>query len=196
VFSFRLCVSLYIYIYIYVVVPSFGAPSQPHVFYVYPHLHLTPGLIILRLHSTMCDTPIKSELNFLSRDSLYETEKPYSLRFTPPLEDDDPNSSPPPARHNLNTCKVQIDIHDARPLDPRLEEHGFALTHVPTSMTYKDFSDHDKIESVYAKELQEHLKGLLVGARHVRVIDYVVGILRTFILLYSCSSIPLYPTHL
>jgi len=49
-------------------------------------------------------------------------------------------------------------------------------------MGYNDFRDHDKIESVYAKELQEHLKGLFVGARRVRVIDYAVCFV--YILLY------------
>ncbi|KAI0396027.1 hypothetical protein F5Y17DRAFT_420860 [Xylariaceae sp. FL0594] len=122
-----------------------------------------------------------SELNFLSRDALYETEKPYSLRFTPtppssPILDKPDASRAAPLRHNLRTHKVTLEICDARELasSPKLEVNGFALTRVPTSMAYSDFSDHDKIEAVYAKELQQHLKSVFHGARHVRVIDYVV----------------------
>ena len=107
---------------------------------------------------------VESELGFLARDITYETVKPYSLRFTPP------DSSP---RNNLYIEKKKVTIHDARPLHPTIEENGFSFTSFPTKMSYTDFNEHAKIESVYAPELQTHLKSLF-QASHVRVIDYVV----------------------
>ncbi|KAK0716281.1 hypothetical protein B0H67DRAFT_554616 [Lasiosphaeris hirsuta] len=92
----------------------------------------------------MSQQVVQSTLVFLARDGMYDTIKPYSLRFEPP--DDSP-------RHNIRTEKPAV-IHDARPSKPTPDEHG-------------------KIEGVYARELQAHLKELL-EARHVRVIDYVV----------------------
>lgn len=49
------------------------------------------------------------------------------------------------------------------------------MTAIPTEMNYDDFADHETIERVYARELQDHLKKLS-GAHHVRVIDYVVRV--------------------
>jgi hypothetical protein len=107
---------------------------------------------------------LESELGFLTRDTKFDTVKPYSLRFAPPDE------SP---RHNINTEKLKVTIHDARPLKPTIEDNGFTLTCFPTDMMYMDFTEHAKIEGVYVRELQAHLKSLF-GAQHVRIIDYVV----------------------
>lgn len=106
---------------------------------------------------------VECELGFLSRHTIYDTEKPYSCRFNP---EDFP-------RHNLHTETKKVVICDARQLGPTVEENGFALTCIPTKMHRDDFYDHEKIESVYAPELQAHLKTLF-QARHVRVIDYAV----------------------
>ncbi len=106
----------------------------------------------------------ESQLGFLARDKVYESVKPYSLRFDPPDE------SP---RNNIHTEEKVVIIQDARLLKPTLRINGFTLTSFPTELQYDDFRDHDKIERMYAPELQSHLRKLL-GARHVRVIDYVV----------------------
>jgi len=112
----------------------------------------------------MSPKTLQSELGFLKRSERYDAIKPYSLRFTPP------DGSP---RHNLDTVKTQVVIHDARSLNPTLAVNGFAMTHVPTEMKYSDFMNDDAIAKVYAAELQSHLKKLF-DARHVRVIDYAV----------------------
>ncbi|KAJ4142057.1 hypothetical protein NW754_014847 [Fusarium falciforme] len=115
----------------------------------------------------MCIYPeIKGSLNFLAREPLYDTIKPYSLRFDPP------DSTP---RHNLVLEPKEITIRDARPLNPTIEQHGFTLTSFPTKMDRRDFEDHVKIERVYAAELEAHLRNLF-QAQHVRVIDYAVRI--------------------
>lgn len=117
-------------------------------------------------------TDVESELCFLGRDDLYQTEKPYCLRFDP--LDDIP-------RHNLKIDSRLLHIADARSLNTEIEKNGFTLTIIPTTLTYADFTDAKNIESTYALEVQNHLKKIF-GARHARVIDYNV---RKFHLLLS-----------
>ncbi|KAJ4251078.1 hypothetical protein NW762_011729 [Fusarium torreyae] len=107
---------------------------------------------------------VNSELTFLQRDDLYNTVKPYSLRYDPP--GDIP-------RHNLQTERKQVQIHDARDINPSLEGNGFMLTSIPSKMDYEDFRDEKLIETVYAKELEGQLKSQF-GASAVKVIDYNV----------------------
>jgi hypothetical protein len=107
---------------------------------------------------------VESELCFLGRDGLYQTEKPYCLRFDP--LDDIP-------RHNLNIDPKRILIADARSMDAGIEKNGFGLTTIPTALTYVDFTNSEKIERTYALEVQNHLKHIS-GARHARIIDYNV----------------------
>lgn len=109
-----------------------------------------------------CD--IESELDFLVRAPTYDTVKPYACRFIPP------ESFP---SHNLEIEKKGVTIRDARLLNPSLDEHGFTLTSYPTKMRYSDYSALNKIERVYAPELQAHLKDLL-QAQHVKIIDSLV----------------------
>ncbi|CCC14294.1 hypothetical protein SMACR_12810 [Sordaria macrospora] len=112
----------------------------------------------------MAASHIESQLGFLKRNPIYNTVKPYSLRYDP--EDGTP-------RQNIETDMVPVTINDARSLRPTIEQHGFALTSIPTAMTYDDFFNQDKIDRVYAAELQSHLKTFF-NVPHVRVIDYAV----------------------
>lgn len=107
---------------------------------------------------------IRSELGFLKKDVLYDTVKPYSCRYTPQ------NGT---TRHNLTVEMIDVTIHDARPLKPTIEENGFTLTSFATEMTYQDYADREKISTVYAPELEKHLRALF-QAPHVKVIDYAV----------------------
>ncbi|KAM0236963.1 hypothetical protein ACHAP5_009203 [Fusarium lateritium] len=107
---------------------------------------------------------VSSELTFLRRDDVYNTVKPYSLRY-------DPQGEIP--RHNLQTEKKQVLIHDARDTNPSLEGNGFMLTSIPSKMDYEDFHDEKLIETIYANELERHLKSQF-GATAVKVIDYNV----------------------
>ena len=109
-------------------------------------------------------TDVESELCFLERDDLYQTEKPYCLRFDP-LDDI--------SRHNLKLDCKPLHIADARSLNTDIEKNGFTLTTIQTTLTHDDFADAKKIESTYALEVQNHLKKMF-GARHARVIDYNV----------------------
>lgn len=108
---------------------------------------------------------IESELCFLGRDPVYETEKPYCLRFDP--LDDIP-------RHNLKIDSRSVPIADARALNATVERNGFTLTTIPTKMAYGDFENPKAIETTYALEVQNYLKTMF-GAPHARIIDYNVS---------------------
>lgn len=112
---------------------------------------------------------IRSELGFLKKDVFYDTVKPYSCRYTPP------DGTP---RHNLMVEMMDVTIHDARPLNPTLEGNGFTLSSFPTEMTYRDYADGEKVSTIYAPELEKHLRNLF-QVPHVKVIDYAVRLCRT-----------------
>jgi len=107
---------------------------------------------------------VSSSIGFLCRDPLYKTEKPYTLRY--------PTSEGTP-RENIKLEKCPLTIFNAFSTATSLETCGFCSIELPTRMSYDDFSDATKIESVYAPETADYLERLL-GARHVYVIDYNV----------------------
>lgn len=120
--------------------------------------------LLIEILLTAMSHDVESELGFLARCEIYESVKPYSLRFDPP------DSCP---RQNIQIETKKVTIHDARGLQPTIAEHGFTLTSFPTKMKYQDLQEHSKIVGTYATELKNHL-GLSFGAPHVRVIDYAV----------------------
>ncbi len=58
-------------------------------------------------------------------------------------------------------------------MDTDIEQNGFTLTTIQTALAHDDFADIKKIESIYALEVQRHLKKIF-SARHARIIDYNV----------------------
>ncbi|KAL4939104.1 hypothetical protein BDV06DRAFT_225336 [Aspergillus oleicola] len=109
---------------------------------------------------------IESEIGFLARDFVYQTVKPYSLRFDPDGADDLP-------RNNHKREKRNVTIKDARPLNPSIDVNGFCITRLSSSLSYEDYEDSSKIENIYVRELADSLK-VFFNARHVRIIDYLV----------------------
>jgi len=107
---------------------------------------------------------IESEIQFISRDSLFDTVKPYSFRFDPPDE---------LPRENVERKTHTLTIRDARKLDPKLDIHGFTLMTVTSHMSYDDFTRPDKIAETYVKDLESALT-IEFQARRVKVIDYLV----------------------
>jgi hypothetical protein len=112
---------------------------------------------------------VKGSLHFLSRDAKYQHEKPYTLRYAPGPDDDFPQT-------NIDRVQYDVDFHDMRNFpDLTYDKCGFMVTECPTSMSYEDFADSDKIETLHAKEVTEAAKKAL-GARSVELLDYVVRV--------------------
>ncbi len=105
------------------------------------------------------------QLGFLSRLELYQTVKPYGLRYPPP--DDLPQT-------NIVGCKYAVQVIDGRLRDIAFSDCGFCLCPFSTAMAYEAFSDPMKIKDIYCAEIVTAVKERL-GASHVRVIDYSVG---------------------
>lgn len=109
---------------------------------------------------------VQTYTHFLRRDPLYATEKPYSLRLTPPT------GFP---RTNIKLEKRDIKIRNIRGpgSKPSFEEDGCSLLDLRTEMQHADFDDEEKIKEIYLKEVANCLKTFL-GAQHVQIFEHTV----------------------
>lgn len=110
-------------------------------------------------------TTIESSMYYLDRVQLYDTEKPYSMRYLP--EEDIPQC-------NYVKVKYPISVRSMRESGPfRINECGFQLIDIHSNLTYDDFWINDRVQSVYITEVKKALK-LELGAKYVHVLDYAV----------------------
>jgi hypothetical protein len=108
---------------------------------------------------------IVGNINFLIRSPLYDTVKPYTLRYQP--SDDFPQT-------NVERTLHEITFHDMRQQQGlSYEKDGFMLASMESCMKYEDYDDVEKVEKVHQKEIVEMARKSL-GAMHVEVLDYVV----------------------
>ncbi|KAK4197148.1 hypothetical protein QBC40DRAFT_267866 [Triangularia verruculosa] len=110
---------------------------------------------------------IHSTMWFLERLPLYNTEKPYTMRYNP--EDGIPQS---------NFYKVERPITVKSMRDPlagpfRLGECGFQLVELNSRLTSDEFWDNEKVQTIYVQEVKDLLKEKF-GAKYVHVLDYAV----------------------
>ncbi|KAL9093918.1 MAG: hypothetical protein Q9165_003841 [Trypethelium subeluteriae] len=112
------------------------------------------------------DFLIQSRTHFLQSDELYDREKPYSLRFTPP------EGSP---RANIKLEKHDIHVRDVRQGKGNLDFHkdGLAILGFESKMTYADYDDEHIVKDVFLREVSNLLKYFL-GAQHVQVFEHTV----------------------
>ncbi|KAK0645772.1 hypothetical protein B0T16DRAFT_411903 [Cercophora newfieldiana] len=103
-------------------------------------------------------------LYFLDRDELWDTVKPYSFHYIP--KEDIP-------LHNLLRSTHTTRIRSMRQLIPQLslDSQGFEVHTIETKMSYSDFHDEKTVESVYVRELEDHLK-VTLAAKEVRALDF------------------------
>lgn len=108
---------------------------------------------------------VRSYTHFLKRDELYDTEKPFSLRFTPP------EGFP---RANIKLERHDIDIRDIRANSSlRFEKDGATVVQFESKMTYEDYDNEDVVKDIYLKEVSNFLKQFL-GAQHVQIFEHTV----------------------
>jgi hypothetical protein len=108
---------------------------------------------------------------FLARDKLYETEKPYSLRFPP---DGDLLQS------NIKREKFGLTMQDIRKGEPPvLEKTGFEIMPMNSAMARADFDNEELVKTLYLQEVKEALMKHL-SARHVHVMDFAVNSSKRF----------------
>jgi hypothetical protein len=117
------------------------------------------------LHGIMSST-VASQTHFLKRDGLYDVEKPYSLRFTPP------KGFP---RANIKLERHEISINDVRSTTKPLVflEHGFQLLPFHSCMQYADFDDDEIVKRIYLREAANLLRDHL-GMQKVQIFEHTV----------------------
>lgn len=103
---------------------------------------------------------------FLSRDPVFDTVKPYSLRYPP--NGDLPQS-------NIKRVKNKIMLKNIREHQDVLQfdQSGIGLLEIKSRMTFDDFANEERLSQVYTEEIRESLQAKL-GAKHVIVMDYAV----------------------
>jgi len=69
--------------------------------------------------------------------------------------------------------QVEVDVRDARVLQPTLDQHSFQRVDWPTSLSTQEFYDHDKVRNVYYKEMEEVMKKV-TGAEHVMIFNHII----------------------
>ncbi|CAO1596776.1 hypothetical protein XANCAGTX0491_000607 [Xanthoria calcicola] len=110
---------------------------------------------------------LQASIHFLAQSELYHTEKPYALRYTGENEI---------AQTNIKLEKHDdIPIHDIRGREREfsLEKNGFTISKMSSRMFYWDFSDPERVNTIYLHEVATHLKEML-GARHVQIYEHMI----------------------
>ena len=109
---------------------------------------------------------VESSMHFLTRDELYEHEKPYQLKYAAP------DGVP---RTNLRLEKKQpIRISNIRDQEQQLsfEKNGFTVLKMDKDIPYDDFFNPTGIRR-YLEAVAERLK-VALGADRVQVFQYLV----------------------
>lgn len=114
------------------------------------------------------NAPLEARMHFLSRDSKYLEEKPYTLRYTPAPEDGIPQTNIDRVEH----CLKFTDMRNQS--DVSYDRCGFAVAKLENpTMKYQDYADSEEIETKHSSEVLECVKSAL-EASSTELIDYVV----------------------
>lgn len=110
---------------------------------------------------------VVSPVDFLGACDSSIGGKPYSLRYEPP------EGFP---RSNFASEAHDQSIEDVRGREKELsiQKQGFALLTIEPHMSYEDFDNKDKVESIYFKQVAEGLRTLLDASR-VQIFEHVVS---------------------
>jgi hypothetical protein len=125
--------------------------------------------VVIQEAEVQDDRNIESTMYYLENIPLYETEKPYTMRYLPGEEI--PQS-------NFQKCEKPVTIINMRRSDVgpfKFDECGFELIELHSKMSYDDYWDNEKIQKVYIQEVRDAIKKA-IGATFVWVLDYAVGI--------------------
>jgi hypothetical protein len=111
---------------------------------------------------------VTATLHFLSRNKLYEVEKPYNHHYNLPDSVDIPRSN------IFSEAVDNILIRNIRHCDLNFVNNGIEFVNLQSRMTYDDFWDPTKIEAIFVPEIEELVQSKL-GAQEVHVYEYAVS---------------------
>lgn len=109
-----------------------------------------------------------SDLWFLERNVIYDTEKVYELKYDPP-------QGLPKSNMKLEK-KPAISIQDIRGNERNysFERNGFTIMNIGNNMAIDEYEDEGKLKENYFPKLAFAVRDLLKADR-VQIFDYVVG---------------------
>jgi hypothetical protein len=161
--------------------------TNRNTFSLRPHSTL-PTLLSRTIGYVNTENMLRTSMNFLLRDNLYQTEKPYLCLFETPAGF---------SKTNIRLSKRKdLIIKDIRGLESRfsLRSHGFAIMCMTSKLSYDDFGDNSKIKNQYLSEVAERLR-CFCGASRVQIFEHVVSInhfsyIRTLSVVYiNCYNV-------
>ncbi|KAM0802209.1 putative CmcJ-like methyltransferase [Usnea florida] len=109
---------------------------------------------------------VETSMHFLTRDIMYEKEKPYQLKYAPEV-------GIPKTNFRLEK-QDPITISNMRGQERQFsfQRNGFAVLKMDKEIPYEDFSDPEGIRR-YLEAVSENLK-VLLGANKVQPFQYVI----------------------
>ncbi|KAI9685647.1 MAG: hypothetical protein M1820_010756 [Bogoriella megaspora] len=109
---------------------------------------------------------VTTQMFFLDRDELYDTVKPYVIRY-------DVKTAVPP--ENIKRLSCSVTVRDLRQYKEELQfaDCGFKVLSLPSSMTYEDYEDEEKIRRHHVPEILNQVKESF-SADDAHVLEHVV----------------------
>lgn len=109
---------------------------------------------------------ISTEMYHLQELPRYASEKPYTMRYAP-------EGGVPVSNVLRERCKVEV--HDMRECqeEHQVEGNGFTVCELSTQMQYELFNSHEKITTVYFRELESILSKQFPGST-AEFVSYLV----------------------
>ena len=110
---------------------------------------------------------VTGTIDFLGPHDTSLIGKPYSLKYSPSKEF--------PLTNIVSESREQI-LQDVRGHEEEfgVAQNGFAVLELEPEITYDEYDDKDRVETVYYKQVAEGVKKLL-GASRVQVFEHVVS---------------------
>ncbi|KAL9045179.1 MAG: hypothetical protein Q9214_001743 [Letrouitia sp. 1 TL-2023] len=110
---------------------------------------------------------ITASIRFLERSLLYEKEKPYTIDYRVPAWESDIE------RTNFRSDAHDVVITDIRGSEDQFtfDSNGFAVIEMESEMSYEDFQDRKKVETVFCEEMASSLLQYFNDAAAIRVFD-------------------------
>ena len=116
----------------------------------------------------MSSLSVSSTFNYLSRLTLYDTEKSYTLSF------ESPDARVPNSNATYDSIEgVHVEDVRGKEAEFSIAKNSFKLVHLPCSLTDEQFEDRDIVISKYLPAIVEMLERELSAVR-IQVWDFVV----------------------
>lgn len=109
---------------------------------------------------------IATHIYFLDRDELYDTVKPYVIRYE--MKTDIPPD-------NIKRLLRPVTVRDLRTFPEKLlfADCGFQVLTLASSMSYGDYEDEEKIKTVHVPEILDRVKEKF-SADDVHALEHVI----------------------